>query len=58
MEKWDKNNKILALQDPTARVLEEQRIRQQIYASAGVKPIMAQQAAPAGVGDFKLVGVR
>jgi hypothetical protein len=58
MEKWDKNNKILALQDPTARMLEEQRIRQQIYASAGVKPIMAQQAAPAGVGDFKLVGVR
>ena len=57
MANWDKNNKMLALQDPTARMREEQRIREQIYASAGVKPIMAKQAAPAGGGGFKFLGV-
>jgi len=57
MANWDKNNKILAMQDPTARMREEQRIREQIYASAGVKPIMAKQAAPAGGGGFKFLGV-
>ena len=57
MEKWDKNNKIVSIQDPTARMREEQRIRQQIYASLGLKPIMAQQAAPTDSGGFKFVGV-
>jgi hypothetical protein len=57
MANWDKNNKMLVLQDPTARAREEQRIRAQVYASAGVKPIMSQQAAPAGGGDFKFLGV-
>jgi hypothetical protein len=57
MANWDKNNKMLALQDPTARMREEQRIREQVYASAGVKPIMAKQAAPAGGGGFKFLGV-
>jgi hypothetical protein len=57
MANWDKNNKMLALQDPTARMREEQRIRAQVYASAGVKPIMSQQAAPAGGGGFKFLGV-
>jgi hypothetical protein len=45
MEKWDRNNKMIAFQDPTARAREEQRIRQQIYASAGLKPIMGTQTA-------------
>ena len=58
MGDWEKNNKITALQDPTARLQEENRIRQQIYASLGLTPIMAGQSAPAGAGDFKLVGVR
>jgi hypothetical protein len=57
MANWDKNNKMLVLQDPTARAREEQRIRAQVYASAGVKPIMSQQAAPAGGGGFKFLGV-
>ena len=56
MANWDKNNKMLVLQDPTARAREEQRIRAQVYASAGVKPIMAQQAAPASGGGFRFVG--
>ena len=55
MANWDKNNKMLVLQDPTARAREEQRIRAQVYASAGVKPIMAQQAAPASSGGFRFV---
>jgi len=58
MSDWEKNNKIANIQDPTARLQEENRIRQQIYASLGIKPIMAGQAAPAGAGDFKIVGVR
>jgi hypothetical protein len=58
MSNWDKNNKITAIQDPMARMREEERIRQQIYANLGLKPIMGAQAAPAGGGDFKLVGVR
>ena len=58
MGDWEKNNKIANIQDPTARLQEENRIRQQIYASLGIKPIMAGQAAPAGAGDFKIVGVR
>jgi hypothetical protein len=58
MESWDKSNKITNIQDPSARLREEKRIRQQIYASAGLKPIMTGQAAPAGAGDFKIVGVR
>jgi len=58
MGDWEKNNKIAALQDPTARLQEEARIRQQIYTSLGLTPIMNKQAAPAGAGDFKLVGVR
>jgi len=58
MSDWEKNNKIANIQDPTARLQEENRIRQQVYASLGIKPIMGTQAAPAGAGDFKLVGVR
>jgi hypothetical protein len=57
MSDWDKNNKIASIQDPTARMREEQRIREQIYASMGIKPIMAQQAAPTSSGGFKFVGV-
>jgi hypothetical protein len=58
MSDWDKNNKITSIQDPTARMREEQRIREQIYANMGIKPIMTAQAAPAGGGDFRMVGVR
>ena len=58
MQAWDKTNKIEKMQNPMARMQEEARIRQQIYASIGIKPIMGAQAAPAGAGDFKLVGVR
>ena len=58
MESWEKNNKIANIQDPMARLQEENRARQQIYANLGLKPIMAGQAAPAGAGDFKIVGVR
>jgi lysozyme family protein len=58
MEAWDKANRIASIQDPMARLQEENRIRQQIYTSLGIKPIMGAQAAPAGAGDFKLVGVR
>jgi lysozyme family protein len=58
MQAWDKTNKIEKMQNPMARMQEEARIRQQIYASIGIKPIMGTQAAPAGAGDFKLVGVR
>lgn len=58
MESWDKSNKVTNIQDPSARLREEKRIREQVYASAGLKPIMTGQAAPAGAGDFKLVGVR
>ena len=58
MESWEKNNKIASIQDPMARLQEENRARQQIYANLGLKPIMAGQAAPAGAGDFKIVGVR
>jgi len=57
MGDWEKNNKIAVLQDPTARLQEENRIRQQIYASLGLKPIMAGQAAPVASGGFKFVGV-
>ena len=56
MVNWNKANKMLILQDPTASAREEQRIRAQVYASAGVKPIMAQQAAPASSGGFRFVG--
>jgi hypothetical protein len=45
MSNWDKNNKMTALQDPTARTREEERIRQQIYANLGLKPIMGAQTA-------------
>jgi hypothetical protein len=45
MSDWDKNNKITAIQDPTARMREEERIRQQIYANLGLKPIMSGQTA-------------
>lgn len=45
MEKWDRNNKFISMQDPTARAREEKRIREQLYASAGVKPIMTGQAS-------------
>lgn len=58
MGDWEKNNKIAVLQDPNSRLQEEARIRKQIYASLGLTPIMAGQSAPAGAGDFKLVGVR
>lgn len=58
MANWDKNNKIISIQDPTARMREEERIRQQVYANLGIKPIMTAQAAPAGGGDFKMIGVR
>jgi flagellum-specific peptidoglycan hydrolase FlgJ len=58
MAAWDKANKVISIQDPMARLQEENRIRQQIYASLGLKPIMTGQAAPAGAGDFKIVGVR
>jgi hypothetical protein len=58
MEAWDKANKAINMTNPMARMQEEARIRQQIYASLGIKPIMSGQAAPAGAGDFKLVGVR
>lgn len=57
MGDWEKNNKIAVLQDPTARLQEENRIRQQIYASLGLKPIMTGQAAPVASGGFKFVGV-
>jgi lysozyme family protein len=57
MEAWDKANKVISIQDPMARLQEENRIRQQIYASLGLKPIMTGQAAPAAGGGFKFVGV-
>jgi hypothetical protein len=57
MANWDKNNKITSIQDPMARMREEQRIREQIYTNLGLKPIMAQQAAPASGGGFRFVGV-
>lgn len=51
MGDWEKNNKIANIQDPTARLQEENRIRQQIYASLGIKPIMAGQANAAPQSD-------
>jgi hypothetical protein len=57
MESWEKNNKIANIQDPMARLQEENRARQQIYANLGLKPIMTGQAAPAASGGFKFVGV-
>jgi hypothetical protein len=51
MGDWEKNNKIAALQDPTARLQEEARIRQQIYTSLGLTPIMSKQASPASQSD-------
>ena len=57
MESWEKNNKIASIQDPMARLQEENRVRQQIYANLGLKPIMTGQAAPAASGGFKFVGV-
>jgi lysozyme family protein len=57
MEAWDKANKAINMTNPTARMQEEARIRQQIYASLGIKPIMGTQAAPAASGGFKFVGV-
>jgi lysozyme family protein len=51
MGDWEKNNKITALQDPTARLQEEARIRQQIYTSLGLTPIMSKQASPASQSD-------
>jgi hypothetical protein len=51
MGDWEKNNKITTLQDPTARLQEEARIRQQIYASLGLTPIMSKQANPASQSD-------
>jgi lysozyme family protein len=45
MSDWDKSNKMTVLQDPTARMREEERIRQQIYANLGLKPIMGTQTA-------------
>ena len=57
MEAWDKTNKVANMQNPAARLQEEARIRQQIYASLGIKPIMSTQAAPAASGGFKFLGV-
>lgn len=51
MGDWEKNNKIANIQDPTARLQEENRIRQQIYASLGLTPIMSKQANPASQSD-------
>jgi len=51
MSDWEKNNKIANIQDPMARLQEEARIRQQIYASLGIKPIMAGQANAAPQSD-------
>lgn len=51
MEAWDKANKAINMTNPTARMEEEARIRQQIYASLGIKPIMAGQANPASQSD-------
>ena len=51
MEAWDKANKALSMTNPTARMQEEARIRQQIYASLGIKPIMAGQANSASQSD-------
>jgi lysozyme family protein len=47
MESWEKNNKIASIQDPMARLQEENRARQQIYANLGLKPIMTGQAGSA-----------
>jgi lysozyme family protein len=51
MGDWEKNNKIANIQDPTARLQEESRIRQQIYASLGLTPIMSKQAGSASQPD-------
>jgi hypothetical protein len=51
MGDWEKNNKIANIQDPTARLQEEARIRQQIYTSLGLTSIMPKQANPASQSD-------
>jgi len=51
MGDWEKNNKIASIQNPSARLEEEARIRQQIYTSLGLTPIMSKQANPASQSD-------
>jgi lysozyme family protein len=51
MSDWEKNNKIANLQNPSARLEEEARIRQQVYASLGLTPIMSKQAGSASQPD-------
>jgi hypothetical protein len=51
MSDWDKNNKIANLQNPSSRLEEEARIRQQVYASLGLTPIMSKQAGSASQPD-------
>jgi lysozyme family protein len=51
MGDWEKNNKIANIQNPAARLEEEARIRQQIYASLGLTPIMSKQAGSASQSD-------
>ena len=51
MGDWEKNNKIANIQDPTARLQEEARIRQQIYTSLGLTSIMPKQAGSASQSD-------
>jgi len=51
MSDWEKNNKIANLQNPSARLEEEARIRQQVYASLGLTPIMSKQAGSAAQPD-------
>lgn len=60
MANWDKStaNKMAGAGDPSVRARAEQAYRQRVYAQMGITPIMTGQAAPAGAGDFKLVGVR
>jgi lysozyme family protein len=51
MGDWERNNKIANIQDPTARLQEEARIRQQIYTSLGLTSIMPKQAGSASQSD-------
>jgi len=51
MGDWERNNKIANIQNPNARLEEEARIRQQIYTSLGLTPIMSKQANPASQSD-------
>ena len=51
MGDWEKNNKITNIQNPSARLEEEARIRQQIYTSLGLTSIMPKQAGSASQSD-------